>query len=141
MARKQVVVGKTVTKEVVQPDEILRKEAPGTVGMKGLTGMQRAGFWLTVGVGAVTTLVICGLGLDWMVRSPLLPAFSLSLSGTLSGTEKEMIGHYSELSDIATGRTLQLFNQFVVSALLPIFTLLLGYTFGSREAQTTTEQP
>lgn len=58
---------------------------------------------------------------------------------TLAQTKvKEAVDTYSELHDSTWNRTTTLFDLIVVKALLPIFTTILGYIFGSRAARDET---
>ncbi len=49
---------------------------------------------------------------------------------------KSFFDSYKALNDLAVDRTIKLFDTVVAKALLPLFTAILGYIFGSRAEST-----
>ncbi len=94
---------------------------------RALTGRQRAALGLAVGVGLTIVIVLVYLGRDLSLRSPAPP----SLLGVPSGDLKEQLEAYAKISEIALARTTSLFTTIVASALLPVFTSIVGYLFGT----------
>ena len=123
-------------KRMVAPSEILRSmEGNGGGEAVTLTPTQQAGLWLAVGVGMVMALVIILVGIDWWFRSPRAPV--LPTDPTAYGaTASAMIADYKALNELALDRATKLFDLVIVKALLPVFTTILGYIFGSRRQDT-----
>ena len=120
------------SRERVVPSEILGplEESGGGVAVT-LTATQQAGLWLAVGVGVIMALVIILVGIDWWFRSPLAPALPTD-PAVYNATAKDLIADYKSLNELALDRATKLFDLVVVKALLPVFTTILGYIFGSR---------
>jgi hypothetical protein len=94
-----------------------------------LTGIQWVGTGLAVGVGgliAVVTVVIVWFALTHALVPPTLP--------TDADSAAKVIANFKLLSDVEWSGPSGLFDTVVVKALLPIFTAILGYIFGSRVA-------
>ena len=76
-------------------------------------------------VGAVILMVIVFVCADWLVTVPARPPLQ---------APREVIDAYKELRAGAIEDASKLFDLIVAKALLPVFTAILGYIFGSREA-------
>ncbi len=127
-----------------------------------LSAIQKAGMNLAIGVGSIITLVIVMVLIQTFVLMSQSQPDSVKLlqnnvidvmkqnaalltSADVNEREraqaaidlaqakvKDAIDNYSALHDSAWNRTTTLFDLIVVKALLPIFTSILGYIFGSR---------
>jgi len=114
----------------VSPSEILASAgAKGPV--KGGTFLQRTGLILAACVGALGSLVILLLVGKWMCSGPALPTIP---PGTDANAAKTILDNYKALQQITLEPYTSLFELIVVKALLPVFTGILGYIFGTRTA-------
>jgi hypothetical protein len=97
-----------------------------------LTGAQRAGLRLALGVGAVIAVLIgtiFGLSFYSLPPTPHPPANATPDS---IARYKELVDIYKVLSETTLDRAIRLFQAMVASTLLPVFTGILGYIFGER---------
>ena len=103
----------------VSSDEVLGtlKQSEPKLG----TFVQRAGLWLALGVGLLIAIITVLLVLFLFLHYPATPQES---QGNLD--------NYNTLVDTTTKTCLNLFDNIVVKALLPVFTAILGYIFGTR---------
>ena len=110
--------------EIIGPEEI--EGAASSVSVKSLSGIQRAALWLLAGVGCVGAVVILVLVsyLGWVFFTFPRPSFEPG------NDQVEALKLYEESLDAAVERVRQVFEIFILSALLPLFTLLVGYLFG-----------
>jgi hypothetical protein len=99
--------------------------------VKGGTFLQRTGLILAACVGALGSLVILLLVGKWMCSAPTTPAIP---PGADSNTVKAILDNYKTLQQITLEPYTTLFDSIVVKVLLPVFTSILGYIFGSRTA-------
>ena len=114
--------------EKVSANEVLLSagaEKPVTGG----TWLQRTGVLLAGGVGALGTIVTLALIAGWMFISPRPPVIP---AGVDVDTAKTMIENYKSLQQVALEPYTGLFDSIVVKVLLPVFTSILGYIFGSQ---------
>ncbi len=104
--------------------------------VKELTGLQKAGLSLAMGVGLVAFVLILGIGYV-LVRNlpPRLPALPVSASPQDIERYKELAQLHQQMTQSAIDQSTKLFQLVVITALLPIFTTILGYIFGSRKAE------
>jgi hypothetical protein len=119
-------------KETVPAEEIFKEAGiePGKEGVK-LTGKELAAFYLAIGVGALIALVTLVMGWDWLRHSPSIPV----IPQVLTGNESDLVTLYRSLGEIATTRFTSIFELVVVKALLPVFTTILGFLFGTQTAK------
>jgi drug/metabolite transporter (DMT)-like permease len=114
--------------ETVSPSEILQStgaDKPVTGG----TWLQRTGVVLAAGVGALGAIVTLGLILKWMSVSPQLPVIA---AGADVNVVKATLDNYKSLQQVVLEPYTTLFDSVVVKVLLPVFTTILGYIFGSQ---------
>jgi uncharacterized YccA/Bax inhibitor family protein len=114
--------------ETVSANEILRSagaERPVTGG----TFLQRTGLILAGFVGAAGAIVTFALVGKWVFYAPAVPVIQ---PGADPGVVKAIIENYRTLQQIALEPFTSLFDSIVVKVLLPVFTTILGYIFGSQ---------
>ncbi len=90
-----------------------------------LTPTQEAGMKLALWVGIVILMVIGFVCVDWVCTIPPRPAL---------GATRDIIDNYKDLRSAATDDASKLFTLVVLTSLLPVFTAILGYIFGSKQA-------
>ncbi|MGB6384782.1 MAG: hypothetical protein WBD25_14300 [Terriglobales bacterium] len=133
--------------EQVQPDEILQKGLGDRVlGLDKASGrvlepLQRVGYRLALfvlGYIFIASIAIFIVSF-YLVRLPPVPA-SPSSSGDAEHY-KQFVDAYKESSEIyqqmakaQVDRAIQLFQLVVASTILPAFTAILGYIFGSKKS-------
>jgi hypothetical protein len=113
--------------QLVLPADVLRTmgaEKPVTGG----TFLQRTGLTLAACVGTLSGVVILALIGRWMVYAPQVPVIP---PGTDPATVKAILDNYKTLQQTALEPFTTLFDSIVVKVLLPVFTSILGYIFGS----------
>jgi hypothetical protein len=93
------------------------------------TFLQRTGLILAGCVGGVAAVVILALVGKWIFYAPTLP---VPQAGADPAAVKAMLENYKTLQQIALEPFTTLFDSIVVKVLLPVFTSILGYIFGSR---------
>ena len=76
---------------------------------------------------ALVTWLIIATSFAGNLQVPAVP--SASASPDLAGYTT-LVGNYKSLSDVQVNRFSQMFQAIVVSALLPVLTLVLGFIFG-----------
>jgi hypothetical protein len=113
--------------QIVSPREIL--EAAGAEKPVKGTFLQRTGFVLAGSVGALAFIVTMALLGKWIFSAPAAPAIP---AGADAATVKAILENYRTLQQISIEPYAALFEMIVVKVLLPIFTSILGYIFGSR---------
>jgi hypothetical protein len=124
-------------KEVVDLED-LYKDVGGKqqVRVGKLTGTQWAGFILAVCVGVIILAVIIFIGIDWLSNAPNLSYPDLkNVNQEDIETLSKAIEQYKSINDLAIERVKTLFDSIVINALLPIFTLILGYVFGTQRVE------
>ncbi len=114
--------------QVVSPSDILRA-AGADKPVTGGTFLQRTGLILAGFVGGTGAIVILALVAKWICYAPKLPIIQL---GADPASVKAMLENYRTLQQIALEPFTTLFDSTVVKVLLPVFTSILGYIFGSR---------
>ena len=113
--------------------------------VRKLTPTQRAGMWLAATVGLVIVGVIIIVVCVWFQTAPTPPrladppfladpAKAQAALTSYQSINKAAIENYKVLNVEAISRVNSLFDLLATKALLPIFTAILGYIFGSREA-------
>ena len=113
--------------------------------LRKLTATQQAGLWLAVGVGVAIVGVIVFVAVVWFQTAPKPPVLPPLPVITDPAKAKDILANYQTLNQAALdnykalnaeaiNRVSSLFDLFATRALLPIFTSILGYIFGSRAA-------
>lgn len=120
--------------------------APGAVSeLERLTPTQQAGLWLAAGVGLTIIGVLVFAAVVWFQTAPQPPALLPLPTGTDPAKAKDVLANtqalnqaaldnYKALNAEAISRVTSLFDLLATKTLLPIFTAILGYIFGSRAA-------
>lgn len=114
-------VGASQTKgktEVIQPVGNVREKP---------TWIQLVGFILAAAVGALIAIVTLAVVLYAFLHAPVAPAIPVD-----ADTAAKLIANYKLLADAQWAGPAGLFDTIVFKALLPVFTVILGYIFGSR---------
>jgi hypothetical protein len=119
--------------EKVSPNDILKAAGADKPVTEG-TFLQRTGLLLAGFVGGISAIVILALIGKWIFYAPKLPAIP---SNADQATVKAMLDNYRALQQIALEPFTTLFDSIVVKVLLPVFTSILGYIFGSRGSDKT----
>ena len=113
--------------------------------LQKLTATQQAGLWLAVGVGVAIIGVIVFVAVVWFQTAPNPPVLPPLPVITDPSKAKDALANYQTLNQAALDnykvlnaeaitKVSSLFDLFATRALLPIFTSILGYIFGSRAA-------
>jgi hypothetical protein len=97
--------------------------------IKPLEPLQQVGIWLAIAVGVVIIAVSIPILICWLTGAPTMP----DLHNLTTEQATIVIGNYKSLSSIWNENAKSMFEEIVVKALLPIFTLVLGYLFGARQ--------
>jgi hypothetical protein len=117
--------------EMVSADEVLRAGGAERPVKEG-TFLQRTGLVLATSVGALASLVTLGLILAWIVSAPRVPAIPGDMDPEKA---KVIIENYKQLQQASLQPLLSIFDSVIVKVLLPVFTSILGYIFGSQHAR------
>jgi hypothetical protein len=122
--------------KIVKVSELSRTEGDSgqEIKLKDLTPTQKAGLQLALYVGAMIALVILGVFIEWYRHVPNLPQLVSQGQATDAAQAEATIKNYQSLYQLASEQSTRLFDLIVVKALLPVFTTILGYIFGSRAA-------
>jgi hypothetical protein len=118
----------------VSPEEILRSAGADKPVSEG-TFLQRTGLILAAFVGATGAFVIIALVCKWVFYAPAVPVIQ---PGTEQTTAKAILDNYRTLQQIALEPLTALFDSIIVKVLLPVFTTILGFIFGSQANKTET---
>ena len=113
----------------------IEREVTGAKGGE-VTPIQRAGIQILLGVGVAIVIFTVLIGL---VNLSNLPPPPPTPSGSSTGSDdlaryKELVGFHDQIWKAAFERATQMFQLVVATTLLPVFTTVLGYIFGSRRA-------
>jgi len=123
----------------IKGSEIVGQYGEEAVDIKLLTPLQKAGLRILLGVGIVSVFVILGLGWQWISQSPKFPTLPTSATDTQQITNaKSLLENYKMAGELALSGPKDLFDMIILKVLYPLFTLVLGYVFGTRKADTGT---
>ena len=140
---------------VVPRIEILqdaKAEGKGAVtNLERLTPTQQAGLWLAAGVGLTIVGVLIFTAVVWFQTAPKPPTLAPLPVLTDPAKAKDALANYQALNQAALenykalnaeaiSRVTSLFDLLATKTLLPIFTAILGYIFGSRAAAAAKSQ-
>lgn len=109
------------------PVPVERIEVPGD--QLELTGLQRAGLKLALGVGGVGAVALVFLGFLWVTTIPAPPMIPVDAT---SSARAAALADYTAINQLAVDRVTTLFGLVITTTLLPVFTGILGYIFGTR---------
>lgn len=88
--------------------------------------------WLVGALIAIVTLIVVG---DWIIGGATLPEVNLEATTQEEITNAQaQIENYKTLREADQQRPAQLFEAIVAGTLLPVFTAILGYVFGTQQA-------
>jgi hypothetical protein len=131
----------------VLPEEVLKTGLGEGVGTgpegKVLAPLQRVGFWLAIMVFGYIVLASLAIFLVSFRGTPVVPlpspptglsTESVAQYKTLVESYHQSVDAYQQLQKISLDRALGLFQLVIASTILPAFTAILGYIFGSRRA-------
>jgi TctA family transporter len=93
-----------------------------------------AGMILALSVGVLITVVLFFVLLKWYNSVPAYPKDILEASTTQEVSQR-LLANYTTLSKSASDLSLGMFDTIVQKALLPLFTLIIGYIFGNQTAK------
>jgi hypothetical protein len=113
------------------PQETITASSAGEVKAVKLDPVSRAGMQLATGVGLLIGLVTVMLVVHWMATAPWTGIPS-DLASRKTDDAKALVENIKTMSDLSADRSIKLFDAVVSRALLPVFTAILGYIFGSR---------
>lgn len=94
-----------------------------------LQPIQKVGVYLAAFVGLVIAIVIGCVLFDYVRNIPTLPDLQNSQS---EGSDQLVLSRHKEAQGLVLERVTEMFDLIVVKALLPVFTSILGYIFGTR---------
>jgi hypothetical protein len=97
--------------------------------------LQWAGLRIVTIVGVLILIMTIMVGVDWQMGGPPLP----KNLPTDSEAAKASIENWKALREAEWDRSRQMFETIVQGALVPLFTLLLGYIFGTQTSQARQE--
>jgi hypothetical protein len=117
------------------PEELdLSAIASGTstsaVSVRQLTPTQRAGMQLAIGVGLLIAVVTVIAVVGYVIFAPAMP----TQLPENPDTAKAVIENRKMMSEVYMTQALKVFETVVLGGLLPIFTAILGYIFGTQTA-------
>lgn len=118
-------------REIVSPDEILKSEGADKPVKQG-TFLQRTGLVLAAGVGILAACVIAVV--IWKIFASVPPA-PIIPAGADPANVKMILENYKTLQQVKLEPYTTLLDSIVVKMLLPIFTSILGYIFGTRSKE------
>jgi hypothetical protein len=116
----------------VSAAEILQS-AGATRPVKGGTFLQRTGLYLAGSVGVTGAIITFALVGRWIFYAPPVPVIPPTSDPT---TAKAILDNFRTLQQVALEPFASLFDSIVVKVLLPVFTSILGYIFGSKANKT-----
>lgn len=114
--------------QTVSADDVLRAGGAEHPVKEG-TFLQRTGLLLAASVGAIACLVILALVIKWTWYAPTIPTIPPDMDREKA---RILIENYRQLQQATLEPFTSLFDSIVVKVLLPVFTSILGYIFGSR---------
>lgn len=120
----ETVAGETVLADVTTADKVENQQS-----IKPLEPLQRVGIWLAIAIGVVIVALSVPILIGWLTSAPAMP----NLQNLKPEDAKVAIENYKNLSSIWNENAKNMFEEIVVKAFLPIFTLVLGYLFGARQ--------
>lgn len=135
--------------EIVPVNLVYREAEIGAQGavsnLERLTPTQQAGLWLAAGVGLTIVGVLVFTAVVWFQTAPKPPALpplpvvtdptkAKDALASYQALNQAALDNYKALNAEAISRVTSLFDLLATKTLLPIFTAILGYIFGSRAA-------
>jgi hypothetical protein len=112
--------------ETLDLREEVRQTTQEDLKVQSLTGLQRAGVLIIAIIGFCIIIVTALVAVDWIMGGPPPPA-NLPKDSQLA---QARIEDWQALREADLERPKQLFDLIVLKALLPLFTLIVGYLFG-----------
>jgi hypothetical protein len=125
-------------KPEVQPDEIMRR---ADIRITQLEPLQRVGLWLALAfflyiIIASATIFYVSFRCVQLPFFPAPPATSADVEHykALVDAYKQSSDSYQQLAKAQVERATTLFQLVVASTILPVFSAILGYIFGSKKS-------
>ena len=115
--------------EVVPAKEVLLEAGGAKEQVRLGTFLQRSGLALAFSVGSLATVVTLALIIKWICYAPAIPQIAVDMDREKA---RLVVENYKQLQVIVLEPFTTLFDSIVVKVLLPIFTSILGYIFGSQ---------
>jgi hypothetical protein len=122
--------------EVVDLNTQAERTSRASVNVRQLSPTQRAGMHLAIGVGLLIALVTLLEVASYVFYGPVIP---LELPEDPE-TAKAMIENHKVISEIYMAQALKVFEVVILGGLLPIFTAILGYIFGTQTVPPSDER-
>ncbi len=116
--------------DIVPPAEVLRLGGAEKEVTEG-TFLQRTGLVLAAAVGALASAITLALVIKWVCYAPPVPSIPTSMDAAQA---RVLIENYRLLEQASLEPFTTLFDSIVVKVLLPVFTGILGYIFGTRNS-------
>jgi hypothetical protein len=121
------------------PDGIVQVEVPpGSAGgvdvnedIQKLGALPRVGYKLALMVGSLIGVVTLLVVIQWW-RSAPWTGVPPNFSNIKPDEAKALVENLKLLSDTSVDRSMKIFDDIVGRVLLPVFTSILGYIFGTR---------
>jgi hypothetical protein len=110
----------------VPAEEVLRSSG----SVRPHNYLQLAGVNLAIAVGSVGAVVILALITKWWITYPSAPTLPVGIEPDKA---KALIENYRQLQEVSVESILKVSDALIVKLLLPLFTSIVGYIFGSSE--------
>ena len=121
--------------EKVSPAEILDTQGASRPVIPG-SYLELVGVQFGIGVGGLIALVIAILLAYWVSTAP---SFSISSASTDPDKLRQLLEVQKQARDAHLQPITLLFDSIVVKCLLPLFTTILGYIFGSHTVKRSSD--
>ncbi len=119
----------------VTGSDIMEKYGGQSVIVEPLTALQKAGMRILLGVGIVSVLAIAVLTVQWISQTPKFPTLPANPADAQEiANTTTLLEIYKTASQLALSGPKDLFDMIILKVLYPLFTLVLGYVFGTRTA-------
>lgn len=122
----------TAAKISVGAEDVLKQSSLDEPNASREPSLQTRGMQLASGVGLLAVVIILFILVRWWASLPGRPDVAQLSSGA---NAQQALANYEKLNQIATAQAKELFETIIVKALLPVFTLILGYIFAKSETR------
>lgn len=122
---------KPVDTVTVEPIKVTAEEIGEVKDIQRLPPLPRAGYRLALMVGSLMAVVTILLIIQWWISAPSTRIPS-NFSAEDADKAKALAENLKMMSETSVDRSIKLFDSIVGKVLLPVFTSLLGYIFGTR---------
>jgi len=125
----------------LEVDSVVYLKPDSEEQLQKLQPLQKAGLNLAIVIGVLIIIVMIFVGID-LYRN--VPAKLILPPSTASSADIEAFGElvavYRDYQDIVIDRTTKFFTLMVASTLVPVFTTILGYIFGTSQANNNSKE-